>query len=126
MGDHLKRRRYELGLRQKDVATRLSVNEYTVCQWENNKKRPSIRYLPSILGFLGFYPFKTPQTLADRLLACRRCLGLSRREMAQKLCVDEGTLARWEKGEARPTGKLLAVVREFLLACPSSVPLGER
>jgi DNA-binding transcriptional regulator YiaG len=52
---------------------------------------------------LGYYPFKPPETLADRLLACRRHLGLSRRAMAQRLSVDEGTLAHWERGDRQPS-----------------------
>ena len=43
IGDHLKKRRHELGLRQKDVARQLRVNEFTVCEWEIGKKSPSIR-----------------------------------------------------------------------------------
>ena len=68
---------------------------------------PAVRYLPRIIKFLGYYPFAAPQTLAERLVACRRCLGLSRRKFAQALSADEGTLFRWESGEARPTGKRL-------------------
>ena len=64
MGDHMKKRRYELGLRQKDVAALLRVKEFTVCGWEKNKKTPAVRYLPRIIQFLGYYPFDEPQTLA--------------------------------------------------------------
>ena len=43
-------------------------------------------------------------------------LGLSQRDVAQRLSVDEGTLARWEKGEAQPTGERLATVEQVLIA----------
>ncbi len=64
IGDHLKKRRYELGFRQKDVAALLKVNEFTVCGWENDKKAPTVRYLPRIIEFLGYYPFPAPRTLS--------------------------------------------------------------
>lgn len=74
IGDHLKKRRYELGLRRKDVAAELHVNEFTVCGWENNKKEPSVRYLPRIIEFLGYCPFPDAQMPGEQLLACRRCV----------------------------------------------------
>ena len=97
---------------------RLRVNDWTITNWENNKTTPAVRYLPRIIKFLGYYPYPTPETLAERLLACRRYLGLSRRKMAQRLSMDEGTLAKWEKGTVRPTGKQLQTVEEFLRSEP--------
>ena len=110
----MKKRRLDMGLRQKDVAAQLRVNDFTVCGWENNKKAPSVRYLPRIIEFLGYYPFSAPQTLAERLRAYRRRLGLSRKEMARRLSVDEGTLERLELEKARPTGERLWRVETFL------------
>ena len=114
VGDHLKKRRLDLGLLQKDVAARLKVNDWTICNWENNKTVPAVRYLPRIIEFLGYQPFPAPQTLAEKLLACQRCLGLSRKRMANRLGVDEATLARWENGESFPSGKRLEIVEHLL------------
>jgi len=126
IGDHLKKRRYELGLRQKDVAAQLQINEFTMSGWENNKKVPGVRYIPRIIEFLGYDPFPAPQSLAERLLATRRSLGLSRQRMARRLSVDEATLARWEKGEARPAGGRLRRAEAFLTTSPPSVRSGDR
>ena len=71
---------------------------------------------PRVIGFLGYYPLEPPQTLAERLLACRRCLGLSREAMAQRLTVDEGTLARWETERVWPTSDQLCKVETVLAA----------
>ncbi|MCZ6511384.1 MAG: helix-turn-helix transcriptional regulator, partial [Alphaproteobacteria bacterium] len=98
IGDHLTKRRYERRLFQKDVALLLQVDNWTVCNWENNKTIPAVRYLPRIIQFLEYYPYPAPETLGERLLACRRYLGLSRKRIAQRLSVDEGTLAKWERG----------------------------
>jgi transcriptional regulator with XRE-family HTH domain len=102
VGDHLKKRRYDLGLRQKDVAEQLNVNAFTVCGWENDKKRPAVRYLPRIIELLGYYPFPAPETLGERLLAYRRHLGLSRKRLARNLGIDEMRLARWERSTSSP------------------------
>ena len=40
--------------------------------------------------------------------------------LAQRLSVDEGTLAKWEKGATQPTGKRVAVVEQLLSGSPSS------
>ncbi len=64
MGDHLKRRRYELGLHQKDVAEQLRVNEFTVCGWENNKKAPAVRY-PQLRWEILHYMSASPSHESD-------------------------------------------------------------
>ena len=57
IGDHIKKRRHELQMRQIDVALHLGVDEYTVCNWENNKTTPAVRFMPHIMRFLGYDPF---------------------------------------------------------------------
>lgn len=118
VGDHLKKGRLDLGLFQKDVASRLGVNESTILNWENNACAPAIRFIPRIVGFLGYDPYPVPRTLGEALLAKRRHVGLSRKRMAKTLAIDEGTLARWEKGASRPTGKRVHMVEEFLTSHP--------
>lgn len=118
MGDHLKKRRCELRLLQKDVAGRLEVSEGAIKNWENNTCAPKIRFIPRIIAFLGYDPYPAPQSLAERLLAKRRHLGLSRRRMAESLAMDKGTLAAWETGETQPTGKQLHIVEQFLTSHP--------
>lgn len=44
---------------------------------------PTIRYMPAIIAFLGYNPYPAPQTLPEKLLAARRRLGLTRRQMAE-------------------------------------------
>ena len=56
LGEHLKKRRLELGLRQKDVAQRLDVSPWTVLNWEANKRTPSRRLQRLIMRFLGYEP----------------------------------------------------------------------
>jgi transcriptional regulator with XRE-family HTH domain len=59
LGDHLRKRRLDLSLRQKDVSEKLGVAEATVWYWEKNLTSPSLRYIPKIIKFLGYEPYDT-------------------------------------------------------------------
>ncbi len=60
MGDHLRKRRLDLGLSQKDVALRLEVDQGKIWRWENNKTSPAMRDLSRIIAFLGYNPYPEP------------------------------------------------------------------
>jgi transcriptional regulator with XRE-family HTH domain len=102
LGEHLRKRRIEQGLIQKEVAKQLGVNTWTYILWEHGRSTPTIRFYPSIFGFLGYDPFPAPRTLSEQIASKRRRLGLSFREVADLLGVDEGTVSRWESGEWKP------------------------
>jgi DNA-binding XRE family transcriptional regulator len=76
LGDHLRKRRIDLGLLQRDVASRLKVNEATVCNWETNRTSAQLRVMARIIAFLGYCPYH-PQSdlLGQRIRAQRRCHG---------------------------------------------------
>jgi transcriptional regulator with XRE-family HTH domain len=98
MGDHLRKARLDRGLLQKDVARQIGVAETTVHNWERSRTAPSIRLVPALFKFLGYVPYLEPASLSERLIRCRRELGLSRRRFAKIIHLDEGTLARAERG----------------------------
>jgi transcriptional regulator with XRE-family HTH domain len=39
---------------------------------------------------------------------------LTQKELAKRLGVDPGTLARWERGEREPTGRFAESVKQFI------------
>jgi DNA-binding transcriptional regulator YiaG len=114
LGDHLKRRRIELGLLQRELAKQLGVSEWTLRHWERNTTAPAIRFVPRIIAFLGYDPYPASTSLPERILAARRRQGICRRELARRLGLDKETLARWERGTRRPRGKYHALVERFL------------
>ena len=114
LGDHLKKRRHELELFQKDVAALLKVNAWTITNWERGRTYPSVRYLPRIIDFLDYDPYPASRSLSERIASGRRRLGLPQKELARRLGVDEGTLAKWENGVRQPTGWRVQVVEDFL------------
>ena len=55
LGDHLRRRRLELGLYQKDVAARLGVTPSTIWNWEHGWTVDG-RLISKVIAFLGYNP----------------------------------------------------------------------
>ena len=114
LGDHIRARRLDLNLLQKQVADQIGVHEQTITGWESNATVPEIRYMPAIIQFLGYNPLPAASSLPERLATARRTLGLSQRKMAGKLGVDPATLMGWEAGRHRPTGRSLDLIRRVL------------
>jgi transcriptional regulator with XRE-family HTH domain len=114
LGDHIRARRLDLKLLQKQVADQIGVHESTITLWEGNATVPEVRFMPSIIQFLGYNPLNAASSLPGRLAAARKELGLSQRKMAERLGVDPSTLMGWEAGRHQPTGKSLDVVARFI------------
>jgi transcriptional regulator with XRE-family HTH domain len=69
----------------------------------------------AIIRFLGYNPLPPPPSgMGERLVRCRTLLGLSQKAFAGRLAVDQGTLAKWERGERQPAGAFAARVSRFL------------
>jgi transcriptional regulator with XRE-family HTH domain len=107
LGDHLRKRRLDLGLLQREVAEKLGVDEDSVCHWEIGFSRPKAYLIPRVTEFLGYAPWAAPATLGEWLVMARRANGLSRKRLAKRLGVDESTVFRWESGRGRPESRLL-------------------
>jgi transcriptional regulator with XRE-family HTH domain len=114
LGEHLRKHRLELGLLQKDVAKQLRADEWAYLKWEQDRTKPTVRFIPGIIAFLGYDPFSAPQTLWERIRSKRRQLGLSQERLAKLLGVDEGTLRHWERGQREPVVKMRAKIDRFL------------
>jgi len=76
IGDHLRKRSLDLGLLQRKVAQRLTVDQTTATNWELNYTEPELRFLPGIVRSLGYAPWAAGASIGERLLAHRRERGL--------------------------------------------------
>jgi transcriptional regulator with XRE-family HTH domain len=107
LGDHIRSRRLDLKLLQRQIADQAGVDGATIANWEGNASSSAIRHIPAIIQFLGYDPLPPALAFSERLASARRRLGLSQRKMAQKLGVDPATLMGWEAGRHHPTKRSL-------------------
>lgn len=115
LGDHLRKRRLDLGLSQRALAQRLGVDEKTVQTWERNEVRPSRTLAREVRHFLGL-PIPAHSTpLAERLMTFRRSQKLTHEAVAGLLGVHRRTVIRWETGNGNPTPRLLSRVEAILV-----------
>jgi len=101
LGDHLRRRRIELGLYQKDIAARLGVTISTVWNWENTGS-VDLRFIPRVINFLGYSPIPQPEGLLERLSWYKQINGLSLERLGVEMGRDPEQLADWLSGRHKP------------------------
>ena len=102
---------------QREVAAKLGVNETTICNWETNRTSPKPSLIPKIITFLGYNPYDTRSGgLGERIVARRRAMGLSQKELARRPGVDPSTLARWETERGQPSKQLRESLEEVVKA----------
>jgi transcriptional regulator with XRE-family HTH domain len=114
LGDHLRARRIDRGLLQKQISEQIGVSGMTITNWERNATHPPVQYLPAIYRFLGYDPSAPALSLPERLVAARRRLGLTQREMARRMGIDPSTLQDWESGLHMPQKRNLSAISEWL------------
>jgi len=96
LGEHLRKRRLDLHLVQREVADIFGVNESTIQNWEVGSHSVSLSAWPTVLEFLGYDPRPSGQTLGEKLRLHRESLGLPAADLAREWCVDPSTVTRYE------------------------------
>ena len=117
LGDHIRKRRLDLGLLQREVAERIGVTTDTITNWELARTEPGIRSLVAIIDFLGYVPFSPGESYPERLKVYRMVRGLTQRQLASELGVDPTTVMKWEAGTSKPMRK----TRERVLGVIDSI-----
>ena len=116
IGDHVRKRRLDLGLLQRDVALQIGVDEATVFNWEAGTASPSLRALPGVIRFLDYDPRLAPEAtdLGGLVRHHRQGQGLSMDALAEVLGVDSSTVRGWERRGHRPWPRHQARLAEVL------------
>ena len=109
IGEHVKKRRLDLGLKQKEVAARLGMHFASLQLWERGIGDPGVKPLPAIIRFLGYVPFECQATPGGRISFLRRCCGKTQEELAGMISCNPDTVCRWESN-------LTAISRKHHLA----------
>lgn len=121
LGEHLRRRRLDLKVLQREAAERVGVHEQTYRNWERGKA-PVVVQWPNIIRFLTYDPRQPQESLGERLKLHREGHGWSQKEAAARLGVSPSVLWRWETGLRTPKGTYLAQVYSLLGGDPRPLP----
>ncbi len=66
LGDHVKKRRLDLGLSQREAARRIGVSKKAIQNWEFGLFEPTVSCAPRVIEFLGgIDPRAEPASLSD-------------------------------------------------------------
>jgi transcriptional regulator with XRE-family HTH domain len=135
LGQHLKKKRFTAGLRQKQIAVKLGVSARTLSLWECDRIVPAWAFQPRLIAYLGFDPFTdlTPgkvksnetscvaflapnaqATTGEKITQRRLKLKKTRRQLASELGVSVKTLWGWETDRWQPTAKGQKQIAAFL------------
>ncbi|WP_407919120.1 helix-turn-helix domain-containing protein [Desulforhopalus singaporensis] len=115
LGDHIRKRRLDLELEQKEVAKIIDVTESCIWNWENNRYEPRISHYPAIMNFLGYCPYVRVRTWGDRIRLHRTHMGISCKKFAKIISVDSASILRWENRANKPWKKLVEKVEAYFL-----------
>jgi len=100
IGEHIRKKRIEGKLLQKQVAEQFNISEDTLTYWENERSHPQVHHYPAIISFLGYYPFDhETDSLAGKLKQIRYSYGLNFKQCANRLAVSVDAVKRWEYGK---------------------------
>lgn len=114
LGDHLRRRRLELGLYQKDVAEQIGVTTSTIWNWENGWSSITLSCMPKVIEFLGYNPIPYPEDLMGRLAWYKLVKGLSLEQLGAEMGRDPEQLADWLSGRHKPCQRNREEIKLFL------------
>ncbi|MEO1630509.1 MAG: hypothetical protein AAFU38_06990 [Bacteroidota bacterium] len=114
VAEHIKRRRFELGISQLQLAQRLDACVYTVITWECHDNNPSFAFWPGLIDFLGYDPYGEPRTLGECLSWLRRRNGVELPACAEMIGVGTSTLRFWERGGKPTNARTRYLLRTYL------------
>lgn len=116
LGEHLKKRRRELGLLQREAAKRMGILTETYLNWEKGHTEPVASQFRPVVAFLGHDPTPPSTGLSDQVEAKRRALGVTLDQVASYLGWDPASLNRYLRGVWRLKAERAAALEAFLTA----------
>jgi transcriptional regulator with XRE-family HTH domain len=122
LGDHLRRRRLELGLNRTAMAKRLGIDVSSYCRWEKGVTIPELHRRDQIAAHLGYrppVPVPPDAPLGVRARGWRVAQGLTITQAARRVGVDAKTLGTLERG-GRVSEATREAVRRLVEAAASA------
>jgi len=119
LGEHIRKKRIEDGLLQRDVAAIIGVIEQSITNWENGRSQPQLQNYPAIIEFLNDYPFDHAiDTIEGKIKQIRYCKGYSFDVFGAVLGVHGTTVNAWEHGEHAPSAYYKALIKRMWFDLP--------
>jgi len=112
LGEHLRKRRLDLGETQEQTASRFGVTFTSYNGWEADRIAPKIFQWPGVIRFLSYDPTPPPATLDEALTALQRQHGLPRELLASRLGIERKTLFNWLAGRTKPCQKAIGQIAD--------------
>lgn len=117
----IKKLRKESGLKQQDLAEKLSISRSTVAMWETGKAQPdneTLLKLSSIFNssidyILNNDCFSPPASFGERLKELRKEHKLSQEDLGEILYLSKGAVGNWELGTRQPDYDTLKFLAEY-------------
>ena len=127
MGEHLKKKRFQAGLRQAQIARILKVSSRTLSLWECDRIYPAWAFQPRLIAYLGYDPFTetglkntkgnepscvaflspaTPVSIGQKIRYFRFKSRKTRQQLAKDWGISPKTLWGWEADERKPSSLL--------------------
>jgi transcriptional regulator with XRE-family HTH domain len=127
IGEHLRKKRYNSGIRQSEAAKRLGISKRTLSLWETDKVYPSWPQQSAVTAYLGYDPFinpalgspggnepssvailssDAPLSIGQQIRKWRVDIRKTRRVCAKELGISVKTLWGWETGRRQPSALL--------------------
>jgi transcriptional regulator with XRE-family HTH domain len=113
VGEHIRKKRMDLGLLQREVAEIIGVTESSIWNWEHGTE-PELHYNPNIIRFLGYIPFDCPDDTVGRLAWYKRANGLTLNELGQQMQRHPDQLQEWLSATRIPFRKSQDRIEQFL------------
>lgn len=115
IGDHIRKRRIDSGLLQRDVAEIIGTSKQTVSYWELGITEPEIRHIPKIIEFLSYVPFECcSDDPMQRLKHFKLVKGLSYERLGNLMGRDPEQLTDWLSGRIKPCKRNIECFENFL------------
>ena len=124
LGQHLKKKRFQAGLRQAQIARKLGVSSRTLSLWECDRIYPAWAFQPRLIAYLGYDPFtetglknpkgnetngvayfstEAPISIGQKIRLFRLKSRKTRLQLAKEWGVSPKTLWGWEAGKREPS-----------------------
>jgi len=124
LGEHLRKKRFQAGLRQAEIANKLGVSARTLSLWECDRIYPAWAFQPRLIAYLGYDPFtenglklakgnetsgvanfaeEHPKTIGKKIRQFRLKSRKTRQQLAAEWGVSAKTLWGWEADRRQPS-----------------------